>query len=208
MRDRARTAVLILAVLVLGHDLTFLAENSLDGLAVALDVSGHGAYWSYTWLGAAGSVALLGTLGAIRGVRLLRLLRGGATPGPSLAGLRAYGRRVAWLTPRLALVAFAAFVAQESAEQLIVRPHQLALGDFVSGAYAGALPTFVFAALLVSALSSLLTGALDALEAAVRALARRPRPARPLPSRAPVTLRRTRGRRAPDLGRAPPLLSR
>ncbi|MEO8510923.1 MAG: hypothetical protein ABI534_06735 [Chloroflexota bacterium] len=204
---RAALSVAILAatVLVVGHDLTFLAANGFDGLGVALARSGHGAYWPFTWLVAVAGLATLAAIAALRAARLLRAVRAGGAPAP-LPGLRAYGSDVLRLWPRLALLALLVFVAQEAAEHYLMHGgHVLGVGDFVSGAYAAALPAFAGVALLVAGLAALFRRTIDALEEAIRSArvtVRRPATRIFAPSPRFVWLRSSLA--MPDIGRAPP----
>lgn len=202
-------AIMAAAVLVVGHDLTFLTANGFDGLGVALAQSGHAAYWPFTWLVAVAGAATLAGIAAVRAATLLRSLRAGGEPRPVLLRLRAYGREVLRLWPRLALLALLVFVAQELAEHYVIHAgHILGIGDFVSGAYAATLPAFAAASLLVACICALFGGTIAALEEAVRAaLAAVQRPARRIfapPARAFVWLRSSLA--IPNIGRAPPLL--
>lgn len=212
-RTVIRFAILVLAVLVLGHDLTFLASSGLDGLGVALARSGHGAYWPFTWLVAAAAVATLGLLGVLRATRLLRTLRGDRAGGPAgrtLPGLRAYAAELLRLWPRIALLALLVFVAQEASEHYLMHGgHVLSVTDFISGTYAATLPAFVAASLLVASIAALFVRTIAALEDAVRiASASMPRPARrAFVPMLPVFARLRTSLATPDIGRVPPLLA-
>lgn len=200
-------ALLTVAVLVVAHDLTYLAASGLDGLGAALARSGHGAYWPFTWLVAAAGLMGLAVVAFVRAARLLRAVRAGGARAP-LLGLRAYGAEVLRLWPRLALLALLVFVAQEAGEHYLMHGgHVLGVADFVSGAYAAALPAFAGVALLVAGIAALFRRTIDALEEALRS--------------ARVTVRRLVARivsppprltwlrsslAVPDIGRAPPLL--
>lgn len=202
-------AILAAAVLVAGHDLTFLAANGLDGWGAALALSGHGAYWPFTWLIVVAGVAALAVLGCVRATGLLRLLRAGGDARPLLLRLRAYGGDVLRLWPRLALLALFVFVAQEASEHYLMHAgHVLGVADFITGAYAAALPAFAAVSLLVASLAALFGRTIAALEEAVRlALAAVRRPARRIFARLPQAFVWLRSSLAmPDIGRGPPPL--
>jgi hypothetical protein len=198
-----RFAALVLITLVIGHDLTFLAANGLDGLGPALARSGHGAYWPFSWLVALGGVVTLGGLAVHRLLGLQRAV-GAAARGASVG----YGRELLRLWPRVALAALVVFVAQEGAEHYLMHAgHVLQLADFVSGGYAGMLPAFVAASLLVAGIAALFGRTIAALEAAVSggaALARRLVRSATLPRR-DILVRLRPSLATPDIGRAPPV---
>ena len=200
--------ILAAAVLVVGHDLTFLAANGFDGLGAALARSGHGAYWPFTWLVAVAGLATLAAVASIRAGRLLSVLRAGGAANPVMPGLRAYAADVLRLWPRLALLALLVFVAQEAAEHYLMHAgHVLGVADFISGAYAAALPAFVTVALLAASITALFRRTIDALEEAVRrvcAAVRRPAPR--IVARLALFVRLRSSLAMPDIGRAPPLL--
>ncbi len=198
-------AALALVVLVVGHDLTFLSFNGLDGLGIALRQTGHDAYWPFTWLVAVLGVVALATIAVTRAARLLRSLNS-VTPG-SFGEVEPYARRFFRLWPRLAVVALAAFLLQEGVEHYVAHAgHLIGLREIVVGEYAAALPAFAFASGLVAAVASLFGHAIEVLEAAVRRAAHRPRRALrglPHPSQ-PLLVRIRTSLATPDLGRAPP----
>lgn len=198
-----KIVVLLAVVQVIGHDLTFLAHNGLEGLAIRLDETGHGAYWPFTWLVAASGAVLLAAAGALRAITLCRLL-GAATPRPSAAAVRRYVEQVLRLAPRLALVTFVAFVVQEAAEHYVRTQEVLALESFVHGSYTPAVPAFLGTALAVAAVACAFSRALDALEAVIAESQRLPRAAAVLHNPALDAVRSLTPRALPD-GRAPPL---
>jgi hypothetical protein len=204
----ARFATLVLLVLVVGHDLTYLAASGLDGLGIALARSGHGAYWPFTWLVAVAGVMTLIALAAIRAVSLLRRMPGNRVLAVARSGIRSWSAELLRIWPRLALVALLVFVAQEWTEHFVVHGgHVLRPTDFVTGVYAATLPAFAIASLLVAGVSALFRHAIRALEEAVQRVAILPRPGAALP--APVVPRLARIRPSlatPDIGRAPPIL--
>ena len=204
-----RVAMLVLAVLVLGHDLTYLAASGLDGLGIALARSGHGAYWPFTWLVALAGVVALVAIGAARLVALLRRLPADRVADTVRPALRAYGRELLRTWPRIALIALLVFVSQEATEHFVMHGgHVLQPADFISGAYAAALPAFAAASLLVASVAALFARTIEALEDAVRAarctipraVARSAWPAAPDFARIGGSLS------TPDIGRGPPLL--
>lgn len=204
-----RFALLVLVVLVLGHDLTYLAASGLDGLGIALARSGHGAYWPFTWLVALGGVVALAAIGAIRALSLLRRLARKRLLGGMRSGLRPYRRELLRTWPRIALLALLAFVSQEAIEHFVMHGgHVLQAADFITGTYAATLPAFAVASLLVAGVAALFTRAIEALEEAVRAAAAAiPRAVARMLWPAPPDLARIRASLStPDIGRAPPLL--
>ena len=206
-RGALSVTILAAAVLVLGHDLTFLAANGFDGLSAALARSGHGAYWPFTWLVAVAGLVTLAAVALIRAGRLLRVLRAGGAAAP-MPRLRAYAADVLRLWPRLALLALLVFVAQEAAEQYLMHAgHVLGIADFVTGPYAAALPAFTAVALLVASIAALFRRTIVALEEAARRVVMTVRrPARRIFSPLPLLVRLRPSLAMPDIGRAPPLL--
>jgi hypothetical protein len=204
----ARFATLVLLVLVVGHDLTYLAASGLDGLGIALARSGHGAYWPFTWLVAVAAVMALAALAATRAVALLGELPRSRILGAARAGVRSWAGELLRTWPRLALVALLIFVAQEWTEHFVMHGgHVLRPTDFVTGAYAATLPAFAIASLLVAGVSALFRHAIRALEEAVQRVVILPRPGAALPAPVVPQLARIRPSLAtPDIGRAPPIL--
>jgi hypothetical protein len=203
-----RFASLALLVLVLGHDLTYLAASGLDGLGIALTRSGHGAYWPFTWLVAVAGVMTLIALAATRAVSLLRRMPGNRVLAVARSGIRSWSAELLRTWPRLALVALLIFVAQEGTEHFVMHGgHVLRPTDFVTGTYAATLPAFAIASLLVAGVSALFRRAIRALEEAVQRVAILPRPGAALPAPVVPRLARIRSSLAtPDIGRAPPIL--
>jgi hypothetical protein len=203
-----RFASLALLVLVLGHDLTYLAASGFDGLGIALTRSGHGAYWPFTWLVAVAGVMTLIALAATRAVSLLRRMPGNRVLAVARSGIRSWSAELLRTWPRLALVALLIFVAQEGTEHFVVHGgHVLRPTDFVTGVYAATLPAFAIASLLVAGVSALFRRAIRALEEAVQRVAILPRPGAALPAPVVPRLARIRSSLAtPDIGRAPPIL--
>ena len=203
-----RFASLALLVLVLGHDLTYLAASGFDGLGIALTRSGHGAYWPFTWLVAVAGVMTLIALAATRAVSLLRRMPGNRVLAVARSGIRSWSAELLRTWPRLALVALLIFVAQEGTEHFVVHGgHVLRPTDFVTGVYAATLPAFAIASLLVAGVSPLFRRAIRALEEAVQRVAILPRPGAALPAPVVPRLARIRSSLAtPDIGRAPPIL--
>lgn len=205
IRGALRRAVLVAVVLLIGHDLVYTVAYGAAAEAMRR-VSGHEAYWSWTWL-----LVLLATVGLIAvsiasALRLLRRIE--HADRPRRVAISPYLREVLRMWPRLALAALLIFVIQEFAEHYITHGgHVLGVQSFWAGEYGFTIPAFALVGLLVSAVAALFVRTLVVLQAAVLHAAVRRR-------RAPRSVRRSIWRdwrprvlgtlATPDLGRAPP----
>lgn len=210
MRIRLPFIVLALAVLLVAHQLVYLATYGWRGIERALASAGHDAYWLA--IGSAVSLALLVGLGLC--LRRWRELR--AELRRSDGGRRPRAR-IDWdevrttvieLVPRLALVALVLFFVQENVEHYLHHAgHVPGLGVLIGPDYVATLPIFLAISVVVALVNALLRLGLAALARLVDELRRR-RPerdvARPPGRCLPV---HTCSRGTPDLGRAPPALA-
>lgn len=207
MRARFSSVALVLAVLLLAHQLVYLIGYGWASLSRALSDVGHDTYWLL--LAAAVGAALM--IAALAGFRRWLTLRGQLRRLPHKAPRAAsidwtlFRSTMLRLAPRLALYALALFFVQENLEHYTHHAgHVPGMGIVFGGEYIATLPVFALVGLAVAAVASLLKLGLAALARVVeRATQRRPerKAPRPCGRLAPV-----HGwyRFAPDLGRAPP----
>lgn len=210
MRIRLPFIVLALAVLLVGHQLVYLATYGWRGIERALASVGHDGYWLV--IGSVVSLALL--------VCLYLSLRRWLTLRTELRKLNRNERRrtnIDWalcrsvvlrLIPRLALVALVLFFVQENVEHYLHHAgHVPGLGVVVGPDYAGTLPIFLAVSVVVATAAALLRLGIAALERLVSEPApRRPDSDMPRPTGRLLPLHPC-SRSTPDLGRAPPILA-
>ncbi|MGH2381155.1 MAG: hypothetical protein ACRDG7_08025 [Candidatus Limnocylindria bacterium] len=209
MRIRLPFVVLALAVLLVAHQLVYLATYGWRGVERALSSVGHDGYWFV--IGSAVSLVLLvGFAFSLRRWLTLcaELRQSGAGRRQGSIDWPVFRATVVRLVPRLALVALALFFAQENLEHYLHHAgHVPGLGVLLGPEYVATLPIFVAVAMVVALITALLRLGLAALARLVERTTRR-RPARDVPRpvgrQLPV---HPCSRTAPDLGRAPPALA-
>lgn len=206
MRIRLPFIVLALAVLLVAHQLVYIATYGLRGIERALASVGHDTYWFV--MGSAVSLAILvGLALSLRRWLALRaeLRRTGTRRLPTTIGLARVRVTVVELVPRLSLVALALFFAQENIEHFLLHGgHVPGLATLIGPDYVGSVPIFLVVSIVVACIAAILRLGLAALADLVNQSSRR-RPDRDMPrpagGRVPVHLR---ARSTPNLGRAPP----
>jgi hypothetical protein len=206
-RDVLAIAPMVLAALVLGHDLTYLLTYGPD-YQTALLRTGHGEAWT----AAVVTVALIcATLVVLAAVRLATLARQGRQLGAQLDGPAARPadlvRELVGLWALILVGAAVLFVVNENVERATSHLPLTWLGVLV-GAEGNLLPLLVltFASALVAAVAALYRWRRDVLVARLRAAAARwSRPtSHPLPRPWPSLPRPRAGIARRLAGRAPP----
>lgn len=201
------TAMLALAVLVVGHNLVFLLTYGSD-TGVALARTGHGRRWDETVRAVLVAEGLLATVAALRLAYLYRLvLRLG--PGVATGGLsvRAYIRALLPLWLGLFATSTLLFVLQENFERWSAGLSLPGFEVLVSADSVGPIPVFLLVSFFVAAVAALFRWGVAILEA--RIAASWP-PVRPLASSPQRRLRTDPKRPATSIlgrnlaGRAPP----
>lgn len=207
MRLRLPFTVLALAVLLVSHQLVYVATYGWRGIERALAAVGHDAYWFV--IGSAVGLAVVAglALSLRRWLSLRSELRrnGGAQRQRTTIEWAPVRRTVLHLVPRLALVALALFFAQENLEHYLLHGgHMPGLSVWLGPDYVATVPIFLAVSGLVALITAVLRLGLEALERLVEQTTRRrgvsdaPWPSgRHLPGR-------PRSRGTSGLGRAPP----
>lgn len=205
VRIRLPFIVLAMAVLLVGHQLVYLATYGWRGIERALASVGHDAYWLV--IGTAVSVTVVACL--LLSVRRWLRLRA------ALRRHRSARRRgtIDWhvfqvttlrLVPRLALAALLLFFVQENLEHYLHHGgHVPGVGVLLGPEYVATLPIFIAVAIVVAFVTALLQLGLAALARLVGTIRRRPDRNAPRPAGIFLPIR-PRSRSTPDLGRAPP----
>jgi hypothetical protein len=163
------TAVLALAVLVVGHNLVFLLTYGSDS-GVALAQTGHGSRWDETMrlvLGAEGLLATAATLRLAYLYRLVRLLRPGLVTGGLSA--RDYIRALLPLWIGLFATSTMLFILQENLERWSAGLNLPGLGVLGSASDVGPISVFALVSLFVAAVAALFRWGVTSLEARVAA---------------------------------------
>ena len=210
MRIRLPFIVLALAVLLVGHQLVYLATYGRRGIERALASVGHDGYW----LMIGGVVSLALVVGLYLSLRRWLTLR---TQLRELGGSERRRTNIDWalcramvirLIPRLALTALVIFFVQENLEHYLHHAgHVPGLGALVGPDYVATLPIFLAVSVVVATVAALLRLGLAALERLVAGSAPR-RPDRDIPRPAGRYLPlHPCSRSTPDLGRAPPAVA-
>ena len=203
----AFTAVLALAVLVVGHNLVFLLTYGPQ-YSVALVRSGHDGRWNDTVrdvLAASGMLAAAATLRLAYLYRLVRLIS--PVSGSGRPSLGAYVRVLLPFWGRLFAVSLLLFVLQENLERWSAGLNLPGLGVLGTNDFISPVPVFVLVSLVVAAVAALFRLGITTLEARIAARQARLRPtASTPPRRLPADPRRPTtsilGRNL--AGRAPP----
>ena len=201
------TAVIALAVLIVGHNMSFLMAYG-SGYAAALARTGHDGRWDDTVLGVLATAGLLATAATMRLAHLcLIVVRRRPGAGAGRLSIRAYFRVLVPLWARSFAVAAPLFVVQENFERWNAGLGLPGLAVLGSPGVIGPIPVFAFVSLLVAAVAALFKWGISTLEAQIaagriRAAVPQTTPAsrlRPLPDRAAISIL---GRNL--AGRAPP----
>ena len=177
------TAVLALAVLVVGHNLVFVLTYG-PAYAHALARTGHDSRWEDTVRAVLAATGALATVAAARLVYLVSLVRRTTRgrPGAELSA-RSYGRTLLTLWINLFAVALPLFALQENLERWgagLGLPGLAVLGS--SGA-AGPVPVFLFVSLIVAAVAALFRWGIATVEAQIAAGRNAARPSAAQPRR-------------------------
>jgi hypothetical protein len=176
------TAVLTLAVLVVGHNLVFLITYG-SGSGLALIRTGHGSRWDETVRVVLAAEILLAAAATLRLAYLYRMVRR-LTPGfvGSDLSARGYVRALLPLWAGLFATSTLLFVLQENFEHWSAGLGLPGFGVLGSAAYVGPIPVFALVSLFVAAVAALFRWGVTTLEARVAA-ARRAVPSRATPPR-------------------------
>lgn len=210
MRIRLPFIVLALAVLLVGHQLAYLATFGWRGIERALASVGHDVYWLA--IGSLVSLAVLvGLFLSLRRWLTLRAQlreRGGDRRRRTTIDWSLCRATVVRLIPRLALVALVLFFVQENVEHYLHHAgHVPGLSVLVGPDYVATLPIFLGVSFVVATVAAILRLGLAALARVVDQSAQR-RPdrdmTRPAGRHLPV---HACSRSTPDLGRAPPVVA-
>lgn len=187
----AAAAVVQLAVLVLAHDLVYLARYG-SRYGEALIHAGHGDGWRAA---VASSIVLGGIAAVVAGARLLRLhllLRRERRDNPTAAAPRLEPRVLlrSWLRigTALALSTVALLTLQENAEQLALHGTSAGAGILLTPEYAGGLWIALAVGLAVGFVVALVRWRFGVLLARLRAARAATRPARAAAARTPATI--------------------
>jgi hypothetical protein len=161
------TAVLALAVLVVGHNLVFLLTYG-PGSGVALIRTGHGSRWDETVRVVLSAESLLAATATLRLAYLCRLVRR-LSPGFVGGGLSARGYIRALLPLWAGLFASSTllFVLQENLEHWNAGLGLPGFSVLGSAAYVGPIPVFALVSLLVAAVTALFRWGVRSLEAQI-----------------------------------------
>lgn len=201
------SAMLALAVLVVGHNLVFLLTFGSEA-GIALARTGHGSRWDETVLIVLTAEGLLATLAALRLAYLYRLVR---RLGPHFAtgglSVRAYVRALLPFWLGLFATSTLLFVLQENVEHWNAGLSLPGLGVLGAADYVSPLPVFALVSLFVAAVAALFRWGVTTLEARIAA--------GQTPGRLPVSSAQRRLRTDPErpatsilgrnlAGRAPP----
>ena len=163
------TAVLALAVLVVGHNLVFLITYG-SGSSVALIRTGHGSRWDETVRVVLAAEILLAATATLRLAHLYRLVHR-LSPGFMADGLsaRGYVRALLPLWAGLFATSSLLFVVQENFEHWSAGLGLPGLDVLGSGAYVGPMPVFALVSLFVAAVAALFRWGVRTLEARIAA---------------------------------------
>jgi hypothetical protein len=163
----AITAVLSLAVLVVGHNLVFLLTYGSD-YSAALTRTGHDGRWDET---VRVVLAVAGLLAAVGTARLLWLYycarRLGAAGQPVGPTMPAYVRALLLLWAQLFAIATLLFVLQENYERWSVGLALPGVAVLSPAGEAGPMPVFLLLSLVVAAVGALFRLGIAVLEARV-----------------------------------------
>jgi hypothetical protein len=161
------TAVLALAVLVVGHNLVFLAAYG-PSYEAALIATGHGDRWNETVREICVAAGFLAVIATLRLVFLLSLTRsssrGESRVGPSIL---AYGRILAPFWMRVFAVSICLYVVQENYERWASGIPLPGLGVLGSSELTGPVPVFLLVSFLVAAVAALFGLGIATLEAQI-----------------------------------------
>jgi hypothetical protein len=163
------TAVLTLAVLVVGHNLVFLLTYG-SGSGVALVRTGHGNRWDETVRVVLAAEILLAAAATLRLAYLYRLVRR-LSPGSVTGGLpvRGYVRALLPLWIGLFATSTLLFVLQENLEHWSAGLGLPGFGVLGSAAYVGPIPVFALVSLLVAGVGALFRWGVRTLESRIAA---------------------------------------
>ena len=177
------TAVLALAVLVVGHNLVFLLTYGSDS-GVALARTGHGIRWDETMRLVLGAEGLLATAATLRLAYLYRRVRR-LSPGLVTGGLsvRGYVRALLPLWIGLFATSTMLFILQENFERWSAGVNLPGFGVLGSTSYVGPILVFALVSLFVAAVAALFRWGVTTLEARVAAARTPARSVAPSPQR-------------------------
>ena len=163
------TAVLALAVLVVGHNLVFLITYG-SGSSVALIRTGHGSRWDETVRVVLAAEILLAAAATLRLAYLYRLVRR-LSPECKAGGLsaRGYIRAMLPLWAGLFATSMLLFVLQENLEHWGSGLGWPGLSVLGSAAYVGPIPVFALVSFFVAAVVALFRWGVGTLTARIAA---------------------------------------
>ena len=166
--NRLGQIALVMATVVLGHELTYLLANGLSGYDAAMQEAGHERYWTTLILTVAGITSIL-TVVAVRQLRRLqRLTAGFDTPtGYERSLFRELLGRV-WR--RTALGALFVYYVQENVESLTSGQSAPGLEVFL-GEHVSAAPVLLLVGLLVATVGALVVWRRNELIKKLRSIA-------------------------------------
>ncbi len=177
------TAVLALAVLVVGHNLVFLLTYGSDS-GVALARTGHGIRWDETVRLVLAAEGLLAAAATLRLAYLYRRVRR-LSPGLVTGGLSVRGYVRALLPFWIGLFATSTmlFILQENFERWSAGVNLPGFGVLGSTSYVGPILVFALVSLFVAAVAALFRWGVTTLEARVAAARTPARSVAPSPQR-------------------------
>ena len=162
-------AVLVLAVLVVGHNVVFLLAYG-PAYAAALAQTGHGDRWDETVRAVLAALGLLAAAASLRVAYLHRLVRRSAAGGgPDRLSARTYARSLLPLWARLFAMSVVLFVVQENYERVSAGLALPGLGVLGSTQILGPVPVFLLVSLAVAAVAALFRWGIAALEEQIAA---------------------------------------
>jgi hypothetical protein len=159
------TAVLALAVLVVGHNLVFLLTYGSDS-GVVLARTGHGSRWDETVRLVLAAEGLLAAAATLRLAYLYRRV-GRLSPGLATGGLSVLGYVRALMPLWIGLFATSTmlFILQENFERWSASLNLPGLGVLGSTDFVGPIPVFALVSLFVAAVAALFRWGVTTLEA-------------------------------------------
>lgn len=168
MLSRLGQLGLVLATIVLGHELTYLLAHGLNGYHAAMQEAGHERFWTTLLLAVAGIGSIL-TFVTVRQLRRLQRLTAGAkAPRPFERSL--FRGLLARVWRKTALLALLVYYVQENFES-VTSSHSAPGLDVFLGEHISAVPVLLLVALLVSVVGALVAWRRDVLIRKLRSLA-------------------------------------